>query len=91
MGKPRHGHACDMMNRSRLNFKYALRQCQANEEVVRADAMARAISGKDTVSFWKSVNKTKSQSVPLASNVNGANGQTDIADMWSAHYSLVSS
>ena len=28
MGKPRQGPACELMRRSRLNFKYALRQCQ---------------------------------------------------------------
>ena len=40
MSKPRHGPICDMMNRSRLNFKYALRQCQSNNEAARADVMA---------------------------------------------------
>ena len=47
------GAAAELMRSSRLNFKYILRQCQSNEEMIRADAMARSLTDKDSVSFWK--------------------------------------
>ena len=37
------------MRRSRLNFKYILRQCQSNEEMIRAGAMARSLTDKDSI------------------------------------------
>ena len=43
-GKPHQGAAAELMRRSRLNFKYILRQCQSNEEMIRADAMARSLT-----------------------------------------------
>ena len=45
---------CDMQT-SRLRFKYALRQCQSNDEIMRADALARSLYCKDSVSLWKGV------------------------------------
>jgi hypothetical protein len=32
LGKPRYGPGCEAMRRSRLSFKYALRQCKNQEE-----------------------------------------------------------
>ena len=55
MGKPR-GDDTDMyMRTTRLQFKYALRQCRIDEEMNRADALARSLHCKDTTSFWKGV------------------------------------
>ena len=74
------------MRSSRLNFKYILRQCQSNEEMIRADAMARSLTDKDSVSFWKHVRKSNSIHTPLSSNVNGVTGSSKITEMWSDHY-----
>ena len=45
---------CDTQT-SRLRFKYALRQCQSNNEIMRADALTRSLYCKDSASFWKGV------------------------------------
>ena len=39
------------MRRSRLKFKYALRQCKRNEDAIRADQYAKSLLDKDMVSF----------------------------------------
>ena len=83
-GKPHQGAAAELMS-SRLNFKYILRQCQSNEEMIRADAMARSLTDKDSVSFWKHVRKSNSIHTPLSSNVNGVTGSSKITEMWSDH------
>ena len=41
------------MRRSRLSFKYALRQCRLHEQQIKADKLANDLKNKDTVSFWK--------------------------------------
>jgi len=88
-GKPRHGPVSDLMKTTRLRFKYALRQCQAKEETARADALAKSLVNKDTVSFWKSVKRMNNKTVPQANSVNGVVGSTNICDMWKEHYGVV--
>jgi len=87
MGKPRQGPVCELMRRSRLNFKYSLRQCQNMEETARADAMAKTLESKDVRSFWKTVSKTYSKAIPLATTVNGAVDPKSITNMWKNHFS----
>ena len=44
-GKPRSGAPCSNMRRSRLKFKYALRQlCKRNEDAFRADEYAKSLA-----------------------------------------------
>ena len=69
-GRPRHGPLSDDMRRSRLLFKYILKQCQHNEDQSRADAMATSMRNHDMKSFWKDVSSTYSRNVPLATTVN---------------------
>ena len=57
-GRPRHGPVSDDMRRSRLQFKYSLKQCQRNEDQARADAMAESMRNHDMKSFWKDVSST---------------------------------
>ena len=68
-GKPRGDVTEGDMRTSRLRFKYALRQCQSNDEIMRADALARSLYCKDSVSFWNGVSGMNSSKVPLATKV----------------------
>ena len=52
MGKPKHGPVCELMRKTRLHFKYLLKQCQQHEDMARADAMAKSMQAKDAVSFF---------------------------------------
>ena len=88
-GRPRQGPLCELMRRTRLNFKYALRQCQRTEDTARADAMANSLANNDSASFWKHTKAKRNRSVPLASNVDGYVGNRDIANMWQQHYSAL--
>ena len=88
-GKQRSGVLCSNMRRSRLMFKYALRQCKRNEEAIRADQHAKSLFDKDMVSFWKHIRKENSARVPLATTIGGVTGETDIAEMWQDHYKSI--
>ena len=88
-GKPRHGPVCELMKTTRLRFKYTLRQCQAMEETARADALAKSLAEKDTMSFWKSIKNMNRKSIPLTQTIDGATGAEDISEMWKQHYSSI--
>ena len=75
------------MRNSRLRFKYAFRQCRANEEMMRADALAHAQYNRDSTSFWKDVRKMASSKIPLTTKVGDALGNADITAMWQAYFS----
>ena len=49
--KPRSGTPCSNMRRSRLQFKYAHRQCKMNEDAISADKYAKLLLDKDILSF----------------------------------------
>ena len=54
-GRPRSGTLCSDMRRSRMRFKYALRQCSQNEKSIRADQYAKSLMNNDMTSFWDSI------------------------------------
>ena len=78
------------MRTSRLRFKYALRQCQNNDEIMRADALARSLYCKDSVSFWKGVRGVNCNNIPsLTTKVGDAVGSKNITQLWQDHFSTL--
>ena len=75
------------MRVSWLRFKYVLCQCRANEEMMRADALAQLLSSRESTSFWKVVGKMANSKVLQASKVENAVGNHEITDMWKIHFS----
>ena len=85
-GKPRGDVTeCDMRI-SRLRFKYVLRQCQNNDEIMRADALTRSLYCKDSVSFWKGVRGINCNNIPLTTKVGDAVGSKNITQLWQDHF-----
>ena len=56
---------------------------------MRADALARSLYCKDSVSFWKGVSGMNSSKVPLATKVGDSVGSKNIAQMWQDHFSAL--
>ena len=69
------------MRVSRLQFKYTLRHCRANETMMRADALANALKIQNSTAFWKDVQMMTNSNIPLASKVGDAVGNEEITDM----------
>ena len=61
------------MRRTRLSFKYAIRQVKRNEDRARADALATDLESKNDKSFWKNVSKINRKHLPLPNVLNGCN------------------
>ena len=85
-GKPRFGEICFSMNQSILRFKSALKYCQQNETIMRANALAESMMNNDMDGFWKDVHKITNSKVPLATKVDEGVGDAKIAKMWKCHY-----
>ena len=75
-----------LLLRSRLRFKSALKYCQQNETIMRANALAESMMNNDMNGFWKDVHKITNCKVPLATKVDGCVGDAKIAEMWKCHY-----
>ena len=58
--RPRSGPVHEPMKRTRARFNYAQRLVQKNEDMLRADALAKKLSSGDAKCFWKNV-KTATQ------------------------------
>ena len=86
-GKPRQGLSHVLMNRTRAQFKLALRYCKDHEEALRSDALANSLSEKDYSKFWDTVRKTNnSKAANYAHTVDGCSGATAIAERWRSHF-----
>ena len=84
--KPRQGELFQNMLRTRAKFKYVLRECKNDEERLRADGLAKSLSDKDYVAFWKGVNQTNNSKVPLSADIDGVAGVSNITKLWKDHY-----
>ena len=75
------------MRLSRLQFKYAVRKCRANKQIMRADTLAHVLYNRQSTSFWKDVRKMTSSKVSFATKVGDAVDNDQITDMWRQHFS----
>ena len=87
--KPRSGLICGNMKRSRLKFEFALRQCKQNVDANMANEHAKLLMNKDMNSFWSGIRKSNNSRLPLATTVNQCTGESNIAEMWQDHHTLI--
>ena len=56
---------------------------------MRADALARSLYCKDSVSFWKGVRGVNCNNIPLTTKVGDAVGSKNITQLWQDHFSTL--
>ena len=74
------------MKRTQVRFKYALRLVQKNEDMLRADALAKKLSSGDAKWFCKTVKNCNSGTVDNSNQIENASGTDNILGMWHDHY-----
>ena len=84
--RPRSGPVHELMKRTRARFKYAQRLVQKNEDMLRADALAKKLSSGDARCFWKNVKNCNSGTVDNSNQIENASGTENILGMWHDHY-----
>jgi len=77
------------MQRTRAQYKYAIRFCRKNEKRIQADTLANSLAGKNHCSFWKTVSRTVAFNTTYPSKVGLAAGSDEICKLWHAHYSSI--
>lgn len=87
--KPRNGFIFDTYIKYKYKFKYAVRACRRNEVIERSNILATELSKHDYCNFWKNVNKSNINKLPLASTVSGVTGECEIANFWKSYYEQV--
>ena len=74
------------MSRTKPQFKRCLRNCKANENKCRADALARKLLSKDGGDFWKGINTNScGKCMILSDKVDDVTGQRNIVNTWFTH------
>ena len=84
---PRSGSVFYDMSIARARFKYALRQCRLDEQMIYSNRLANYMQCHDVKNFWKTINIRNKSKATLSNCVAGTSGETNIANMWKDHYS----
>ena len=82
---PRSGSSFRAISTARARFRYALRQCRLDEQMIRSNKLANYMQCHDLKNFWKEIalrNKSKSTQ---SNCIAGISGETDIANLWNDH------
>ena len=89
VGSPRFGALAQHMRRARADFKFALRQCRANEAAHRAQALARKLQSGRVVSFWRDIRAASHHPERLPQRVDQVTGEAQVAQLWQGRYEHV--
>ena len=63
-------------------FKYALRQCRLDEQMIYSNRLAKYMQCHDVNNFWKTINIRNKSKATLSNCIAGTSGETNIANMW---------
>ena len=70
-----------LMRIARARFKYALRQCRLDEQMIYSNRLAKYMQCHDVNNFWKTVNIRNKSKATLSNCIAGTSGKTNIANM----------
>ena len=84
---PRSGPVFHDMRIARARFKYALRHCRLDEQMIYSNRLAKYMQCHDVNNFWKTINIRNKSKATLSNCIAGTSGETNIANMWKDHYS----
>ena len=86
---PRSGPVFRAMSSARARFKYVLRQCRLDEQMISSDKLAYHMQCHDENRFWeKNTIKNRSKST-LSNCIDEATGEINIANKWKDHYTFL--
>ena len=91
-GKPRNGPIYEMYRSSRAQCKlyiYAIRYIKSNEDRLRRESLAKALSQHNYTSSWKEIRHMNNCRTLLASytSIDDVSSDKSIAELWGKHFS----
>ena len=72
--------------KSRAQFKYALRFCKKNKELIESNKIASKLLSKNTIEFWQELNKINADKKVISNNIDGLATEHEIGEYWKDHY-----
>ena len=84
---PRSRPVFGAMSSARVRFKYALRQCRLDEQMISSDKLAYHMHCHDENRFWKEINIRDRSKSKLSNCVDRATGEINIVNQWKDYYS----
>ena len=85
-GKPRQGPSAEQHFEAKARFKYALRYIKRHENQLWRDALAKKVIESSSHNFWKDVKRSLGSNCPLPTEIEGASGEEEIAELWRDHF-----
>jgi hypothetical protein len=85
-GRPNSGQVFECRRQSRSDYHYAVKQVKKNEDRMRSERMAQAITANNHKNLWKEVNKLKGRKKTLPVVVDGVKGEAQIANIFASKY-----
>jgi len=85
-GSPHTGVIADIRRQSRARYHQALRRVRKHEESLRSLRMAESFHAPNKRDFWREIKKVKGGRVNCATSIDGATGEENIVDVFSAKY-----
>ena len=84
--KPRQGLIHETYVKSKLRFKYELRNITRNETALRKESLAKKFSQLSTKEFWREVSSMNNSKITLPTSIENATGTEEITELWRNHY-----
>ena len=83
---PEMGAIADVMRFTRNQYHYSVRHVKRNNETIKKQNLAKAISENNSREFWKEVNKTRKNNTPNASSIDNVTSNDGIAQLFANKY-----
>ena len=88
-GRPRSGLLCDMRKRSRLQYHYAVKRCQQENNAMKSKRMAECMLSNDVRGYWSEVKRIKGNAKKIPGMVDNVSGDKNISELFASKFSTL--
>ena len=85
-GSPKESYVALQMRQTRLSFKYALRKCKRERDILNVNKLAASLLNCEHSRFWALVKQQLCGAAPLPPSFGGVTRSANIANMWASHF-----
>ena len=85
-GSPKDGRVALHMRYARLSFKYAVRKCKRERDMINVNRLAVSMLNQDNNRFWVLVKQQLGGGTPVPPSFGNISGSCNIANMWADHF-----
>ena len=87
--RPRSGPLAELKGRARTAFRQDIKFLRENEDQLRSLSMLTKLRMGECNDFWKEIKALNSNNESLPLTVGGTSGESNIANLWKDHFSVI--